>query len=154
MGYRAIGQLDDICPTCRTALNKRPAAKTKCPHCGAAIYARKRPLDDMKVLLAESDLPELEKDWERHYKAESARPKPVSPEWLARIAQAEARERHENPVVENEARRVFSEQLRLIKQDVAPRDAADALLSQVPETIRAEVAHRLWELQVRLMRTR
>lgn len=152
MPYRDIGLLADVCPTCKTALTKRPAAKSKCPHCGAAIYARKRPLDDAKVLLAERDLPKLEEDWAEHYKTQATRPKPVSPEWLARIAKAEARERHENPVIEAEARRVFADQIRLINQDVEPRDAADALLAQVPASIREEVARRLWELQVRSMR--
>lgn len=59
----SIGETQAICPYCRTPLNKKPGAKKKCPHCGNFIYVRTRPHDQQKILVKESELPQVEYLW-------------------------------------------------------------------------------------------
>jgi len=60
------------CPTCQGELAKRPERKSRCPHCGAAIYVRSVP-DGGRVLLKEADLPALEARRTKH--ASTPRPR-------------------------------------------------------------------------------
>jgi DNA-directed RNA polymerase subunit RPC12/RpoP len=70
---RALGQSGDECPTCRAALAERPQRKAKCPHCGAFVFCRTRPIDGAQVLLKESELAALEEDWVTDYKMPPSR---------------------------------------------------------------------------------
>lgn len=152
--FRAIGQLQTVCPTCGVHLEKRPQRKTKCPHCGAAIYARQRPLDGQQVLLSERDLPALEEDWQLDYKIKAAQPRELSPEWKARFEEALAAEVDPDPLVEREARNKFGQALTLIRQGVAPRDAFDQVAPPHAEgSFMDRLRKRIWQLQVRSMGT-
>ena len=71
MTFSAIGTLEDKCPYCGEALQKRPARKSKCTFCGKPIFVRKRPLDERSVLLREDQLPELERQWAADYEIKS-----------------------------------------------------------------------------------
>ena len=71
MTFSAIGTLEDKCPYCGEALQKRPARKSKCTFCGKPIFVRKRPLDERSVLLREDQIPELERQWATDYEIKS-----------------------------------------------------------------------------------
>lgn len=148
---REVGQIADVCPTCLAALKSRPQRKTKCPICGAAIYARTRPIDGAKVLLSESDLLALEEDWVTDYKVKQRQPRPVDPKWAERIAAARSSGPHADPAVEAAAQRVFAA-IRATSQNEAPRDAKDRLLSDFADVqFREQVDIRVWQLQVQSM---
>jgi len=59
-----IGSLDfSKCVYCQAPLIKAPEKRTKCKKCGDYIYVRKRPSDNKRVLLKESELNILEDQW-------------------------------------------------------------------------------------------
>lgn len=58
-----LGELADVCPSCHTALAKRPQRKTKCKACGAFIYSKRRPQDRAVVLCTEAQAAEIEEQW-------------------------------------------------------------------------------------------
>jgi hypothetical protein len=56
------------CPYCQKALDKFPARKTKCPHCGEHMYVRTRPSDRARVVVTKAGADKIEEEWERkHY---------------------------------------------------------------------------------------
>lgn len=55
-----IGRTDSLCPYCGAEQKPRPKAKKKCRECGGFIYVRKRPLDEQRVLLKDTDLEQLD----------------------------------------------------------------------------------------------
>lgn len=60
----AIGSLDfSSCVYCKAKLGRKPQKKTKCKACGKYIYVRKRPFDNMAVLLKEEEVGVLEDQW-------------------------------------------------------------------------------------------
>jgi len=58
-----VGNVDAVCPNCGRRLEKKPARKKKCPHCGNYIYSRTRPIDEAKVLVAEAQIELIEEQW-------------------------------------------------------------------------------------------
>jgi DNA-directed RNA polymerase subunit RPC12/RpoP len=62
-GMKDIGKVEDICPYCSTRLSKRPQRKAKCPHCRKFIFVRTRPTDRKRVLVTESQVKEIETQW-------------------------------------------------------------------------------------------
>jgi hypothetical protein len=58
-----IGQLDDICPYCGQALNKRPTKRTLCLNCQNFIYVKIRPIDHQEVLVTKEQEELLKKEW-------------------------------------------------------------------------------------------
>jgi hypothetical protein len=64
--FSEIGRLDDVCPTCLTALAKRPGSKAKCQRCGCPIFVRTRPFDRQRVLLTEAHAKIVEGEWEQY----------------------------------------------------------------------------------------
>jgi DNA-directed RNA polymerase subunit RPC12/RpoP len=58
-----IGETDSICPYCQTRLDNMPTRKKKCPSCKEDIFVRTRPLDEKKILIKESQIDEVEKQW-------------------------------------------------------------------------------------------
>lgn len=150
--FSAIGRTDSLCPYCLVAFPKRPQRKAKCPSCGEHVYVRSRPLDDARVLLTEKDAVALEEDWKRHYEIVSKQPRPVSPEWRARIADAQAAGEHSNPEVEALAQRVMTQILTNCAAGILPRDAKEnALLSITDPGLREAVDRRVWQLQVQFI---
>jgi DNA-directed RNA polymerase subunit RPC12/RpoP len=148
---RKLGQVADVCPTCMAALAKRPQRRTKCPHCGAFIFCRTRPIDGAHVLLKESDLAVLEEDWVTDYKMKQRQPRQIDPVWAERITAARSSGPHADPAVEAAAQRVFAA-IRAANQTEAPRDAKDRLLSEfVDVQFREQVDIRVWQLQVQSM---
>jgi hypothetical protein len=147
----AVGQLGDECPTCQAALAKRPQRKTKCPHCGAFIFCRTRPIDGAHVLLKESELAVVEEDWVTDYKMKQRQPRQIDPIWAERIAAARSTGPHADPAVEAAAQRAFAA-IRAASQTEAPRDARDRLFSEfVDVQFREQVEIRVWQLQVQSM---
>lgn len=59
-----VGQVADICPNCRSPLDRRPLKKTACPHCGGSIFVRTRPLGRVRVLASQVDADEIERQWQ------------------------------------------------------------------------------------------
>lgn len=57
---------DPICPSCKTILEKRPKAKTKCRSCGEFIYVVTRLPDKKKVLVSEQEREEIRKQWDEN----------------------------------------------------------------------------------------
>lgn len=53
-----------ICPYCNAELLKVPEKKTKCPHCGGFIYLRYSPSNPIKRLVTESEMKQIEVEWE------------------------------------------------------------------------------------------
>lgn len=51
------------CPSCHKSLFKIPGAKTKCPHCGVAMFVRTRPQDRVRMVVTKADADEIDKDW-------------------------------------------------------------------------------------------
>lgn len=51
------------CPYCHKALDKIPAKKTKCPHCGEFIFVRTRPKDNARVVVTKTEADKIEEDW-------------------------------------------------------------------------------------------
>ena len=149
--FHDIGRLDDLCPYCLTAFARRPKRKTTCKACGNAVYVRTRPLDENTVLLCESDLPALEKDWEEHYKIETAKPRQISPEWQARINHAMTAGPDPDPAIERLAHAGFSYIIAEIRRGIAPRDAKDTYVASLDEALRERVENRIWQLQVQSM---
>jgi hypothetical protein len=92
-GLPILGVIEDVCPTCRAALAKRPQRKTKCKACGAFIYSKRRPQDRALVLCTEADRDEIEEQW-AIAQGMSSRPehnearKTVLRAWLARDIQS------------------------------------------------------------------
>lgn len=64
--FSEIGRLDNVCPTCKTTLAKRPGSKTKCQRCGGLIFVRTRPFDRQRVLLTEAQAKIVEGEWEQY----------------------------------------------------------------------------------------
>ena len=151
--FHDVGRLDNLCPHCMVELAKRPQRKAKCPGCGQPIYARTRPLDGQKVLLRESDLATLEKDWDLDYKIKASQPRPLDPVWAERFARAHATEVDPDPEVERAARAAFEEVNQLIRQGAAPRDAKDRVLTRFSGEFLNKVDIRLWQLQARSIGT-
>ncbi len=69
-----IGRLDNFCPNCGTFLERRPSRKTKCPHCGEAIFVRTRPSDRRRVLVTQSDADRIEAEWQSRQPRAQIRP--------------------------------------------------------------------------------
>ena len=61
-----IGMGEPICPSCGAELSVFPQKKTKCAHCGAAIYSRVQPYDGQKRLLSEAMLPLHQRQWDAY----------------------------------------------------------------------------------------
>jgi hypothetical protein len=150
--FRAIGRIDALCPYCLVAFAKRPQRKAKCPACGGYVYVRTRPLDEARVLLTEKDAVALEEDWKRHYEIVSKQPRAVSPEWQARIDEAQAAVVHPNPEVEAMSQRVMTQILDSCAGGMSPRDAKENALLSIPDpAIREAVDRRVWQLQVQFI---
>ncbi len=82
MDYKKeIGNIEAICPYCNKELEKKPGRKKKCPFCGNFIYVRTRPYDSEKVLVTETQIKELEKQWEDRREKFTYRPKGNDAEW-------------------------------------------------------------------------
>lgn len=62
-GLPKIGVSDPVCPYCSGVLDKKPAKKKKCPHCGKFIYVRTRPQDQVKVLVTDQQAELIEEQW-------------------------------------------------------------------------------------------
>lgn len=60
---KPIGNIDAVCPYCGKPLSKKPARKTKCPHCEKFIFVRTRPSDEQKVLVTDAQVEEIEEQW-------------------------------------------------------------------------------------------
>lgn len=58
-----IGESEPVCPYCSVSLDKMPKRKQKCPSCKNDIYVRTRPSDEMKILIRDEQIEELEKQW-------------------------------------------------------------------------------------------
>lgn len=58
-----IGVSDPVCPYCSGLLERKPAKKMKCPHCGKFIYVRTRPQDQVKVLVTDQQAEIIEEQW-------------------------------------------------------------------------------------------
>jgi uncharacterized Zn finger protein (UPF0148 family) len=149
--YKDIGLLDDECPTCRHALTRRPDRKAKCPHCGAAIYVRQRPMDEARVLLSEAELPALEEEWQKQFKWSQKQPREVDPVWAARIEDAREAGPHWNPMVEIDAQRIMARAMEEIRKGEAPREAFESLIAALPDERRELVDKRVWQLKVQAM---
>lgn len=54
------------CPSCRATLDPLPKSKKKCPSCGEPIWVRSGP-DDVRYLLADSELRDHEARWSAHF---------------------------------------------------------------------------------------
>lgn len=52
-----------VCPNCHEALDKRPARKSKCPHCGLTIFVKYTPDDRVKRLVTAERNEEIEALW-------------------------------------------------------------------------------------------
>jgi DNA-directed RNA polymerase subunit RPC12/RpoP len=73
-----LGSTAQACPYCGVVLERMPKRKTRCRDCGQYIFVRTRPQDRQKVLLRESELAELERQWvEDAEKKPHIRPRPV-----------------------------------------------------------------------------
>ena len=59
-----LGKNTPICPYCDTILSKMPGRKISCPICKPPIYVRTRAIDRKKILIQESDIGLVEKDWQ------------------------------------------------------------------------------------------
>lgn len=55
------------CPSCGAALDPLPKSKKKCPSCGEPIWVRSGP-DDVRYLLADSELRDHEALWTGHFR--------------------------------------------------------------------------------------
>lgn len=77
--FSEIGRVDNVCPTCRSNLERRPDRKQPCPRCGNLIFVRTRPLDRKRVLLSAADVEKLEIEWKVFHEFGS----PISPEQLS-----------------------------------------------------------------------
>ena len=55
------------CPSCGVALDPLPKSKKKCPSCGDPIWVRSGP-DDVRYLLADSELRDHEARWTGHFR--------------------------------------------------------------------------------------
>ena len=141
-----------FCNACGAKLDAlRPApvqdGKT-CPHCGAFIFCRTRPLDGAQVLLKESELAALEEDWATDYKMKQRQPRQIDPVWAERIAAARLTGPHADATVEAAAQRIFAA-LQIASPTEAQRDAKDRLLRKITDpTFRDWVDRRVWQLQV------
>lgn len=60
----SIGQVEPICPYCKTPLEKMPGAKKKCPYCSNYIYVRTRPSDRKRILIREDQIEEIQNIWD------------------------------------------------------------------------------------------
>lgn len=147
--FHEVGRLDSCCPYCLVELVQRPQRKAKCPACGQPIYSRIRPLDGQKVLLRESDLTTLERDWDRDYKIKASQSRPLDPVWAERFAKGFTTETDPDPEVERAARAAFDEVDQLTRDGYAPRDARDKVLSKYDGEFWEKVDIRLWQLLVR-----
>ncbi len=58
------------CPGCNGLLKKTPQRKTKCPHCGGFIFAKRRPGELEKNLVMEEAARAIDNEWENHYEFE------------------------------------------------------------------------------------
>jgi hypothetical protein len=52
------------CPSCKQALKKIPAAKTKCPYCHQFLYVRTRPEDCARLVVTGADAKRIETDYQ------------------------------------------------------------------------------------------
>ncbi len=59
----AIGNVEPVCPYCRSRLDGKPGRKMECPQCSNFIYVRTRPLDNQKVLVTEEQKRGIEEQW-------------------------------------------------------------------------------------------
>jgi len=62
-GLPKVGVSDPTCPYCNDHLDKKPAQKKQCPHCGKYIYVRTRPQDNTKVLVTDEQVEVIEEQW-------------------------------------------------------------------------------------------
>jgi len=51
------------CPYCNKALEKIPAKKTKCPHCGQFIIVRTNPENKSRVVVTETEAKKIDRQW-------------------------------------------------------------------------------------------
>lgn len=70
-----LGEIEDVCPSCRVPLVKRPQRKTLCKACGEFIYSKRRPQDREVVLVDEADRAALEEQWNAQYRMQEAQRK-------------------------------------------------------------------------------
>ncbi len=59
--FSQVGVGTPNCPSCNWEFEKTPQRKRACPKCGEVFYSRTRLIDNTKVLLTESQAPEVEK---------------------------------------------------------------------------------------------
>ena len=57
-----------LCPSCKAGLEKFPASKRKCPHCGEIIIVRTHYESGNKILLTEAQAQSYETQREEHYR--------------------------------------------------------------------------------------
>lgn len=146
----AIGRADQCCPNCSVPLDAQPTRKFNCQHCGRAIHVKTRPLDGLRVLLTEHELPSLEEEWARDYEIKARTPKQISPEWAERIEQMRKAGPSANPLVEAAAQRIF--QSFFSEPERSPVKVVDEALAAIEdEEIRDQVAERIQQLQVQFM---
>lgn len=62
-----IGSTEKACPECSSDIGDVPSKGKVCPGCGSKVFARKRPIDERKVLIVEEQLHALEHEWMRDY---------------------------------------------------------------------------------------
>lgn len=146
--FSAIGTTKAECPTCGVALEKLPSRKSKCKHCEAVYFVKTRPLDEVRVLLRESEIEELERQWRMDFEYKQAQTKPLSPKWQKIFDDALTSGPHPDPKVEAEAIRVF-------KEDRIDNEWLDAkvarLLPHASKEFQIEVERRVWQLQTKSM---
>ena len=51
------------CPSCGSALNKVPGAKTKCPHCGEFMFVRTDSKTNSRVVVTADEVEAIEDEW-------------------------------------------------------------------------------------------
>lgn len=57
----------DICPHCGGKFKKPPQRKTRCKHCGAHVFVKKRPSDRVRRLVTEEQAVDIECEWTRYH---------------------------------------------------------------------------------------
>ena len=61
--YKVKDERKAECPYCHIALEKIPAKKTECSHCGAFMFVRTRPKDNARVVVTKEEAEKIEEDW-------------------------------------------------------------------------------------------
>lgn len=68
MSVGMTSSIEPLCPNCGAAFAKLPERKTRCRSCGQYTYVRTHPLTNMRALLSEQELAEVEALWTTHHR--------------------------------------------------------------------------------------